>query len=226
MIDRFIDNVKPTLIMFISTAGGCRPQDHLGTGNVVNAGTYYEPRRPRFKWPNYVNNFLPNWKIVDGPGFKNMLFEIPSTRLNAQTNQSHLQNLADQFNAFYNTQYTLDQLNPNRLSDTLGQPRINNLCPESTPLLTTSTFIVGMTEGMFKEFAVIEMDDAVIGKVCTWENRSFCYVRNVSDPAQNGDLGNTVDDNWGNAVYEAFGLYTSLNGALVAWAIINGQYSE
>ena len=76
------------------------------------------------------------------------------------------------------------------------------------------------TDGQFKDFACIEMDDAVIGKVCKKEGVEFGFVRNISDPVQNAQLPSSVQGNWGSAVYDAFGMYTSYNGALVAWALI------
>ena len=71
--------------------------------------------------------------------------------------------------------------------------------------------------------AVIEMDDAVIGKVCKSKNVHFGFIRNVSDPVQNAALPSAVQGNWGSAIYDSYGVYTSYNGALAAWAIIAGQ---
>ena len=88
-----------------------------------------------------------------------------------------------------------------------------------------STFVVGTTSGEYADFACIEMDDAVIGKVCVKEGLAFGFVRNISDPAQNAALPSEVQRNWGSAVYEVFGFYTSYNGALATWAMLAGQES-
>ena len=64
------------------------------------------------------------------------------------------------------------------------------------------------------------MDDAVIGEACKGTATQFGFVRNVSDPVQNAALPATVQGNWGSAVYDAYGFYTSYNGALAAWAML------
>jgi hypothetical protein len=51
---------------------------------------------------------------------------------------------------------------------------------------------------------------------------TFGSVRNVSDPLQNAALPSDAQGNWGSAVYDVFGLYTSFNGALVTWALLAG----
>lgn len=145
-----------------------------------------------------------------------MLFSIPATSNNLQT-------LADQFNKFYGTNYSLSTLNADGLVNPSHPPVLNNLTPGSTSLLTASTFVVGTTSGGYSNFAVIEMDDAVIGQVCQQRNVKFGFVRNVSDPAQNAALPSEVQGNWGSAVYDVFGFYTSYNGALATWALIAAE---
>ena len=88
------------------------------------------------------------------------------------------------------------------------------------PLLITVGFIVGSTDGKYQDFAVIEEDDAIIGKVAKQRKTQFCFVRNVSDPANNAMLPTEVEGNWGSAVYDAFGFYTAYNGAIATWAIL------
>ena len=64
------------------------------------------------------------------------------------------------------------------------------------------------------------MDDAIIGKACSANGVPFGFVRNVSDPAQGASLPAKVQGNWGSAVYDTYGFYTSYNGALAAWAML------
>lgn len=213
LIERFCKYVQPSLILSIGTAGGCRVTDSLGTVNVVNAGTMYVPGKPPIEWPEYKNQYLANWSIIDKSGFDSLIFNIPA-------NNDNLQTIVDQFNKFYGTDYPLSVLNANQLCYPENPPTLNNLTPEGTSLLTTSTFVVGTTSGKYADFAVIEMDDAVIAKVCQEQNVAFIFVRNVSDPAQNAELPQEVQETWGSAIYEVFGFYTSYNGALVTWAII------
>ncbi len=166
-------------------------------------------------WPTYSNSWAANWTVLDNAGFGKLLFPVPTT-------QADLQSLCDQLNQYYGYQppYTLDQLNPTDLNMGDPSPAIDNTTGGSTSLLTTSSFVVGTTAGTFEQYAVIEMDDAVIGKVCQENNVPFGFIRNVSDPVQNADLASSVQGNWGSAVYDAYGLYTSYNGALAAWAVL------
>nr|CBA32610.1 hypothetical protein Csp_D33010 [Curvibacter putative symbiont of Hydra magnipapillata] len=216
LTERFCTQVQPSLIMSIGTAGGCRPQDHLGTVNVVNAATMYEQGQSPSAWPNYSNSYAPAWSIIAKSGFSSLLFHIPAT-------SDNLQSIADQFNTFYGTSYPLSILNADGLDTPTTLPALNNLTLSQTPLLTASTFVVGTTAGEYANFAVIEMDDAVIAQTCQAQSVAFGFVRNVSDPAQNPDLPSKMQANWGSAVYDVFGFYTSYNGALAAWAIIAGM---
>lgn len=216
LIQRFVDYVQPDLILSIGTAGGAQVQDHVGTVRVVDAGTLYESGEPQSDWPNYANSWQATWTVLQNSGFAQLLFPVPTT-------QSDLQSLCDQFNQYYGTSYTLDELNADNLDMGDSSPQIDNMTPAGTPLLTTSTFVVGTTAGTYQDFAVIEMDDAVIGKVCDANSTAFGFVRNVSDPVQNAALPSSAQGNWGSTIYDAYGFYTSYNGALAAWAILAGQ---
>ena len=215
LIQRFCQVVQPSLIMSTGTAGGCRLTDHLGTINVVNAATMYEAGQSPTSWPNYTNTYSPAWNIVEQAGFSSLLFGIPAS-------SSSLQTLANQFNSFYGSSYSLATLNVDGLCTPTTLPALNNLTTSGTPLLTASTFVVGNSSGDYANYAVIEMDDAVIAETCQQNGVQFGFVRNVSDPAQNAALPATVQANWGSAVYDVFGFYTSFNGALVSWAMIAG----
>jgi nucleoside phosphorylase len=213
LVARLCTDVQPQLIMSIGTAGGCRPEDHVGTVSVVNAGTMYESGKQPSTWPKYASNYKPGWSVIDRAAFSSLLFAIPSTTTN-------LQSIADQFNSFYGSSYSLSDLNANGLCLPTTVPAVNDLTPQGTSLLTASTFVVGTTSGEYKQFSVIEMDDAVIAQTCKQQGVSFGFVRNVSDPAQNPKLPAKVQGDWGSAVYDVFGFYTSYNGALAAWGVI------
>jgi nucleoside phosphorylase len=216
LIGQMCQYVQPSLILSIGTAGGCRLTDHLGTVNVVNAATMYSKSEPPANWPTYTSGFLPAWSVIGKPGFDSQLFAIPAS-------PETLQTLADQFNAFFQTSYPLSTLNADNLVTPDAQPALNNLTVDNVALLTASTFVVGTTSGNYDNFAVIEMDDAVIAQTCQQNKVQFGAVRNVSDTAQNAALPTQVQGDWGSAVYDVFGFYTSYNGALATWAIIAGM---
>ena len=227
MIEQIIKEASPSMLFSIGTAGGSRLTDHLGAVNVVNAGTLYSDSEPTSDWPTYASDYTPDWTTISTSGFDSLLVDIPAT-------EDRLQALADAFNAHYGTDIPLSGTDPATPSfDPLGlcaptsPVALNDLVtPTNVPLLTTATFVVGTTDGQYADYAVIEMDDAVIGKVCQEKGVAFGFVRNVSDPAQNAVLPSEVQGNWGSAVYETFGLYTSVNGALTTWALIDAMASS
>jgi hypothetical protein len=90
-------------------------------------------------------------------------------------------------------------------------------------LLTTPTFVVGTTAGDYKSYICIEMDDAIIAEVCQGAGTAFGFVRNISDPVQNASLSAEIQGNWGSTIYDTYGIYTSYNGALAAWAFLAGM---
>jgi nucleoside phosphorylase len=216
MITRFITIAQPGLIMSIGTAGGARTGDHVGTVNVVNAGTLFESGKPENQWSKYSNQWAANWNIISQAGFKKLLFPVPTT-------SSDLQSLCSQFNSSYNTNYSLNELNVNNLNMGDPSPAINNLTSAGTSLLTTDSFVVATNAGNFNAFACVEMDDAIIANVCQSHSTAFGFVRNISDPVQNSALPSRAQGNWGSAVYDTYGLYTSYNGAIAAWGIIAGS---
>jgi nucleoside phosphorylase len=99
-------------------------------------------------------------------------------------------------------------------------PQIDNQTGSGASLLTTPTFVVGTTSGNYANYTSIEMDDAVIGEACAASKTAFSFIRNLSDPVQNAALPASVQGAWGSAVYDAYGFYTSYNGAVSAWAML------
>lgn len=204
---------KPDLLLSIGTAGGARLGDHVGAVNMVDAGTLYGADQKPNDWPTYRSPWTPDWGTVAKDGFSDLLVEIPAT-------EERLTALAAAFDAHNGTDYGLKTLDPLGLCTPTSPVVLSDLAPQ-TPLLTTSTFVVGTTDGAFEDYAVIEMDDAVIAEVCVGDGVDCGFVRNVSDPVQNAALPTETQGDWGSAVYEVFGLYTSVNGALVTWALLD-----
>jgi nucleoside phosphorylase len=212
LTNRFIQSVKPKLILSLGTAGGARPTDPIGTVNVVHTAVLYESNQPQNLWPTYSDPWKPNWTLLGSSGFSQLLFGVPTTA-------SDLESIGTQFNSFYSTSYPLPTLNPGDLNMGASVPAINNLTPAGTPLVTANSFVVANTSGNLAKFACVEMDDAVIAKAALGKT-PFGSVRNISDPIQNAVLTETVQGNWGEAIYTAYGMYTSYNGAIAAWALL------
>ena len=215
LIGRIISNAGPKLIISTGTAGGARPTDHIGTVNVFSAATLYVAKQPQSAWPSYTNSWQPNWSLLSNSGFGRLLFPVPTT-------MSDLQAICTQFNTFWKLNCTLSQLNPADVNMADTQPKINNMASTGTPLLTTGSFVVGTDAGNLKTFGCVEMDDAIIAEICAAQKISYGSVRNISDPVQNSALPEQTQGHWGQAIYDAYGFYTSYNGAIATWAILNG----
>jgi nucleoside phosphorylase len=214
LINQLISSVNPSLMISTGTAGGARPTDHVGTVNVVNAASLYNAHQPPSSWQKYTSSWTPNWSLVSNPGFNQLLFPVPTTA-------ADLASICSQFNTFYQLNDSLAQLNPGNVNMADPQPAINNLTTAGTSLLTTPTFVVGTSSGTFGSFACIEMDDAIIAEACAAKGVAYGSVRNISDPVQNSALDGKTQGHWGQAIYDAYGFYTSYNGAVAAWTVLN-----
>ena len=206
-------DVRPNMILSVGTAGGAKTQDHIGTVRAVSAGTLYKPGQAPASWPEYKSGWKASDATLGNAKFKQLLFPVP-------TKASDLQALCSQFNQHYGTNYTLAQLDPNGLNLGDDRPQIDDQTGGSASLLTTPTFVVGTTAGNYQTYTSIEMDDAIIGEACASSGMAFGFVRNVSDPVQSATLPAKVQGNWGSAVYDVYGFYTSYNGALATWAML------
>jgi hypothetical protein len=213
LIKLLIADVKPSLILSIGTAGGAMTGDHVGTVRAVGAGTLYQTSVAPASWPVYSNAWKATDTILDSTGFAKLLFPIPTTA-------ADLQSLVAQFNQYYNTKYSVADLDPDGLNSGDPAPKIADQTGGAISLLTTPTFVVGTTDGQYQSYVCIEMDDAIIAEVCKAAGVAFGFVRNVSDPVQNAAMPSTIQGNWGSTIYDVFGIYTSYNGALAAWAML------
>jgi nucleoside phosphorylase len=217
LISQLISAVRPQLVLSTGTAGGARPGDPIGTVNVVRASTLYESKQPQARWPEYTSSWHPKWTIPSKSGFKKLLFPIPTVAVD-------LASIHTQFNAFYKSKYSLNNLNVDGLDMGASLPSINNLASGTTSVLTADSFVVGTSAGNLADFACVEMDDAIIAEVCKAASVLFGSVRNISDPVQNVALPPEFQSHWGEAIYDVYGFYTSYNGAIAAWAILSGQF--
>jgi hypothetical protein len=187
--------------------------DAIGAVVITRASTFYQGNTDDS--PTYTNSWNAADTILHQAAFANLLFSIPTT-------QADLQTLQGQLNAARGTNYSLAELNVGNLDVGTQVPQISDLTQAGTSLLTTPNFVVGTNDGAFASYACIEMDDAVLEKVCTANGNSVSFgsIRNISDPVQNATLPASVQGGWGSLLYKTYGLYTSYNGAVAAWAII------
>jgi hypothetical protein len=104
---------------------------------------------------------------------------------------------------------------------------------EFHPILTTDWFEYGTTLNRLDQWgAGVEMGDAALGlaikELRANERPHWAVVRNMSDPVINGELPAkdyhlNEQTTWAVGFYTAYGLYTSIIGAIAAWAIVAGN---
>lgn len=97
--------------------------------------------------------------------------------------------------------------------------------PASFPVLTTDYFEFGTdSNGLQNQGIAVEMDDAVLGLVCSGLAHPpyWASIRNYSDPAINGALPETAQENCASHIYMQYGYWTSVLGAIGTWSVIAG----
>jgi hypothetical protein len=96
---------------------------------------------------------------------------------------------------------------------------------KSFPVLTTDYFEFGTDRnGLQKEGMAVEMDDAVLGLVCSTMAAPprYASIRNYSDPAINGALSENQQETCASHIYLRYGYWTSVMGAIATWSVIAG----
>ena len=206
MMDNILTDSGASLVLTIGTAGGSRPKDCLGSVNITNGG-HFLLSAPLKNKPFNNKTFNSSWKPKTG-----LLSKVKSLFMTTPVTTEHLEEMAKKMKGGYSLKQLINkEIEPGKIKPVCNVLRI--------PVLTTNGFVIGTTDGKYKKYAAMEMDDAVIGMECNKRKVNFAVVRNISDPVQNTKLPYKVQSSWGSTVYQAYGLYSSFNGALCAWAI-------
>ena len=111
------------------------------------------------------------------------------------------------------------------LTEPTSPPTVFDQRARNTAVLTVQGFITGTIDNKLAAYGAVEMDDYIVAQACQASGIPAGFVRNISDPAQNQALVDAAGTGkpqgaWGGAVYGAYGLYTSYNGALVTYALL------
>ena len=221
MVEQIISDFSPKQILTIGTAGGARTIDALGTVNITNAAHFdltkeFDDIDKDFNNKTFSSSWSPSDEIILKLNVLLMTTPVTKSELGYLV-QENSKKLIDPST---DQPYPLDKLQNNLITPGDIDPKINVLLKD--PVLTTNGYQVANTSGNFEKYAAMEMDDAVIAMVAGKHNVNCGIVRNISDPVQNADLTEKVQGNWGGIIYSEYGLYTSFNGALAAWAAVAG----
>ncbi len=216
--EQIIDEAQPDVFLTLGTSGSVFQDFTLGDV-VVTRGAKFRCQR-EFRNETFNNKtFTSDW-------------DIPTTHFAKATE------LMQQF-AKDLTEPPVGpptaKFNPQGLAKTpANTPKIHlddgTDMPKFHPILTTDYFEYGTTANhLDQEGCAVEMGDAVLGMVCSEmdDPPKWAVVRNMSDPLINGDLPArqyhiNEQTMWAVGYYTGYGYYTSVTGALAAWAIVAG----
>ncbi|MES1244540.1 MAG: hypothetical protein ABUT39_23240 [Acidobacteriota bacterium] len=97
--------------------------------------------------------------------------------------------------------------------------------PPFHPVITTDFFDFGTsTNGLDKIGLDVEMDDAVLGLVCSQMQSPplWASVRNLSDPCITGTLDKSTQEKCADFYYEKYGYWTTVMSGITSWSILAG----
>jgi hypothetical protein len=223
MVDHVITDASPAWIYSIGTAGGSREDLRLGDVVITNAG-HIELKNPenagvKIAGETFTGTAFPSTSLLETAQelFVDMSSVVTDGALAAALQALHAKvpdsapfAVADLLNS---------ALDPASLKQSRAVPM------EGTPLLTTDYYYIASGPDA-EQWAVLEMDDAVIAYAAQEKDTNYAFVRNVSDPLvptqtpAGVTIPDDVRDGWSGQIYQGFGLYTSFNGALTTWAAI------
>jgi nucleoside phosphorylase len=224
LFKQLIEEVKPSHVITVGTAGGVFKEHGLGDVVVTRGAKFRlqdEFKNESFNaFDNHGAQYKSQWTVptthfekaeeLMGTFKKNLVepdFTTPTVRYN---------NIPTSIKSWPNDAKI-------RLDGT-------NELPAFHPIVTTDFFEFGTSDnGMDKVGAAMEMGDAVLGLVCQEMQHppKWLVIRNLSDPQINGALSTkpsilNMQTHWAVWYYEKYGYWTSVNSALTTWAVIAG----
>jgi hypothetical protein len=217
-IKQIYDEVRPKFVITVGTAGGTMANTELGDVIVTRAAKFRctkEFRNEAFNGVTYTSRATIRRKHLAKAKELMVL---------------HADNLVEPAFAPPTKFYPFD--GP-PIPGHVNTPSIlidGDQFPRNHPMLSTDFFEFGTTSNGLGDIGCgAEMGDAVFGLVAEELGPSsppWLVVRNASDPPINGDLpvgppaALDMQAHWSVFYYEAFGYWTSVNSAIVTWALI------
>jgi nucleoside phosphorylase len=209
MLTHIIQEAKPSVFLTTGTSGGLYCSMHLGDV-VVSRAARFMCQRDFASAPFNNKTFQsPPWDVPTGyQAAAEKLMQQYAGNLSNKTKPP--QNNCACSSPGYPTSIFFD-----------GQDGI----PAFHPILTTDFFEYGTsTNNLDKLGMAVEMDDAALGLACSEMSSppKWACVRNLSDPAINGQLPSAAQDKCAEYYYKEFGYWTTVMSALTTWAIVAG----
>ncbi len=216
---QMIDEVQPSLVITAGTAGGTFADHELGDVIVTRAARFEVTRE--FRNQPYAG------KTFTCP------MQVPTARLTdaLRLMQAHKAQLREPDFLPPTKRYLgPDGQPPLAIPGIQNDPDIKidgRDFQAFLPMLTTDFFEFGTSANRLDQKGCgVEMGDAALGLVASEmgaQAPDWLVVRNVSDPVINADLPVAPHDmqtHWAVWFYEEYGYWTSVNSAIVTWAMI------
>lgn len=216
LVTQLIEECRPDLLLTIGTAGGTKLTDTLGSVVAANTAKFDltgNLSSRDFNHKSFGNDWTP--EATSLASIEPLLLEIPAMR-------PVLKRLVEQMKDCEKP----DACTLEALENAALDGRHPNVRVSQEEVLTDNGYDIADTSGNFARYACLEMDDAIIAMACSAKKQRFGILRNISDPIMNAGLPQAVQKSWSYMVYSTFGLYTSYNGALAAWAAVAGIHES
>jgi hypothetical protein len=226
-LQELIGDVNPSRLYSIGTAGGATDQQNLGDVVVTNGAacklTLSQNSGSADNGKTFAcTSFFPNTTGLLPTVQQKLFFKLSNVATMAEWQRLLKQAQGGRTGKSLIPYSLSDLMNAPIEPQNLGAPKAVNF--KGTPLLTTDTYFIA--EGNSPQYAALEMDDAVIGAAASQLNVPFAFIRNISDAviATTDKQGHAIPEDareaWSSVQYENFGVYSSFNGALAAWATL------
>lgn len=212
---QLIDEVKPSVVITVGTAGSVHKDFELGDV-VVTRGAKFR-LQSEFGQELFANaSYRSEWAIPT-------TYFDKATEL-MQISAPHLKEPEDIRPTIRYPEIDAPTNTPDIKLDGRDMPDFH-------PMLSTDFFEFGTSKNnLFTEGSGMEMGDAALGLACSRlvNPPRWVVVRNLSDPQINGDLPSgpgrelNLQTVWAVYYYRKYGYWTSVNSALTTWAIIAG----
>jgi nucleoside phosphorylase len=224
--DLFAD-VHPSRMYSIGTAGGATDQQNLGDVAITNCATcdlkLSENSGSSDNGKTFTcTSFFPNTKNLLAKVQQKLFYKLSAVATMDEWQRVLAQAQRDSRDKSL-VPYALDDLMNGPIEPSnLRAPRAVDF--KGTPLLTTDTYFIA--PGNTPQYAALEMDDAVIAGVASQLDTPFAFIRNISDAVvvtkdkSGKPMPADARKAWSSVQYDHFGVYSSFNGALAAWATL------
>lgn len=220
LVHQILDEAAPRMVLTTGTSGGTMDSARLGDVVISRAARFEVARE------------------FAGAPFAGVTYEsdFRVRRTHLETAEDSMRRFADHLKepAWGVPTFAYDQPLDELVEAEAPEPRIlvdGTDFPRFHPILSADWFLFGTTtNGVGDLGAAVEMGDAVFGLVSEDRdtagkaNPRWAAVRNLSNPPINGNLpaDGPIDlqVSLSALYYEAYGYWTSVNGALACWALV------